>query len=200
MIAGLILAGMLGPAPDKLPVFPVRSVPAPQPLAAKLILESARRQLNPPAVYDASYKALSYPGGDVSGDRGACSDVVIRALRWAGYDLQKLIHADMAKATYPRAGGKRDKNIDHRRVANQVIFFARHGLKLSITAFRPERFKPGDIVTWKLPSNLDHIGIVSDRSQNGRPMMIHNIAGTAEEDVLTAWKMTGHYRFPKPRS
>lgn len=200
MNAALILAGLLGQAAPRLPVHSLRNSPAPQPLAAKLILESARRQLAPPAVYDASYRRLSYPVGDVPADRGACSDVIVRALRWAGYDLQKLIHEDMAKATYPRAGGKRDKNIDHRRVANQVVYFARHGLKLSITAFRPERFKPGDIVTWKLPNNLDHVGIVSDRKVDGRPMMIHNIAGAAEEDVLIAWKMTGHYRFPKPRS
>lgn len=200
MIACLLAAGLLGQSQTRLPVHSVRSAPAPQPLAAKLILESAKRQLAPPAVYDASYRRLSYPGGDVPADRGACSDVIVRALRWAGYDLQKLIHEDMTKATYPRAGGRRDKNIDHRRVANQVVYFARHGLKLSITAFRPERFKPGDIVTWKLPSGLDHVGIVSDRKVDGRPLMIHNISGAAEEDVLTEWKMTGHYRFPKPRS
>lgn len=200
MICSILASALLTQPGEVLPVHSVRATPAPQPLAARLILESARRQLSPPAVYDASYQRLSYPGGDVPADKGACSDVIIRALRWAGYDLQKLIHEDIKKGTYPRVTGRRDRNIDHRRVANQVVYFARHGQKLSITAFRPERFKPGDFVTWKLPNNLDHIGIVTDRKIDGRPLVIHNIAGAAEEDVLTAWRMTGHYRFPKPRS
>lgn len=200
MIAPLLAYALLTQSGGALPVHSVRAKPASQPLAAQLILESARRQLSPPAVYDASYQRLSYPGGDVPADRGACSDVIVRALRWAGYDLQKLIHEDIKKGTYPRVTGKRDKNIDHRRVANQVVYFARFGQRLSIAAFRPERFKPGDFVTWKLPNNLDHIGIISDRKVDGRPLVIHNIAGAAEEDVLIAWRMTGHYRFPKPGS
>lgn len=200
MTTVLLLAGiMLQPKPATV-VHSVRAKPAAQPLAAQLILESARRQLNPPAVYDASYQRLSYPGGDVPSSRGACSDVIVRALRWAGYDLQKLIHEDMAKFNYPRGQGKRDRNIDHRRVANQIVYFARFGQKFSITAIKQDRFLPGDFVVWKLPNNLDHIGIISDKKVNGRPLVIHNIAGAAEEDVLFEWRITGHYRFPKARS
>ena len=65
----------------------------------------------------------------------------------------------------------------------------------------PERFRPGDLVTWTLPGNLPHIGIVSRRrSATGTPLIVHNIgAGPALEDVLFAYEMTGHYRFPPPR-
>ncbi len=200
MTTALLLAGIVLQSQPAAPLYTVRAKPSVQPLAAKLIIESAKRQLDPPAVYDASYQKLRYPGGDVLGTRGACSDVIVRALRWAGYDLQKLIHEDMAKHHYPRGGGKRDRNIDHRRVANQIVYFARHGSKLSTAAIKPETFLPGDFVVWKLPNNLDHIGIISDKKVNGRSLVIHNIAGAAEEDVLNEWKITGHYRFPKARS
>lgn len=200
MTTALLLAGIiLQPKPANV-VHSARAKPAVQPLASNLILESARRQLNPPAIYDASYQRLSYPGGDVPSTRGACSDVIVRALRWAGYDLQKLIHEDMAKFNYPRGHGKRDKNIDHRRVANQIVYFARFGQKLSISSIKQEQFLPGDFVVWKLPNNLDHIGIISDKKVNERPLVIHNIAGAAEEDVLFEWRITGHFRFPKARS
>ncbi|MES2542986.1 MAG: DUF1287 domain-containing protein, partial [Pseudomonadota bacterium] len=58
---------------------------------------------------------------------------------------------------------------------------------------------PGDIISWKLPGNLDHIGIVSDRRTDaGVPLILHNIgAGAKEEDILFAYPMTGHYRIGK---
>lgn len=176
--------------------------PLRQPGAAAAILAGARAQLVKPAIYDASYRRIAYPMGDVPADRGACSDVVIRALRNAGYDLQKLIHEDMARAAYPRKGARRDRNIDHRRVANQRFFFRRFGEVIPHEGIQGERSKtwqirPGDIITWKLPNNLDHIGIVTDKVVDGRPLLIHNIRQTIEEDVLLAWPITGHYRFPR---
>jgi len=170
-------------------------------VAAKIV-EGARQQCHKPAKYDASYRSIPYPGGDVAADRGACTDVIIRALRNAGYDLQKLIHEDMKEnfSAYPRRGEKTDTNIDHRRVPNQQHFFAKFGRQLSIRtdgAFL-KQWQPGDIVTWKLDSGLDHTGVLSDEIDiHGRPFVIHNLQVTAEEDVLTSWKITGHYRFPK---
>jgi uncharacterized protein YijF (DUF1287 family) len=164
-------------------------------VAAKIV-EGAKQQLQHPAVYNASYYSMSYPGGDVPSDRGACTDVVVRALRQAGYDLQKLIRDDMKGhfSDYPRHGAKPDTNIDHRRVPNQRYFFSRFGKSLGVD----KDWQPGDIVTWKLDSGLDHTGVLTD-SVNGRglPLVIHNLSQTAEEDVLTAWKITGHYRYPK---
>ncbi|WP_426106822.1 DUF1287 domain-containing protein [Massilia sp. TSP1-1-2] len=134
-----------------------------------------------------------------------CTDVVVRAYRKLGVDLQQLVHQDMVKAwsAYPHAQKwqlkKPDTNIDHRRVPNLATFFARHG-----TTVPPSKagrdYLPGDVVTWRLPGNLTHIGIVGDKpSQAGVPQMIHNIGGGAqEEDMLFKYEITGHYRWQPP--
>lgn len=164
------------------------------------ILQGAKDLLKEPARYDASYRSISYPGGDVAKDRGACTDVLIRAFRNAGHDLQLLIHEDMGKVRYEGADGTRDRNIDHRRVRNQAQFFKRHAEVLTKKVDRSSRSEwlPGDVVCWKLDSGRDHTGIISDRKNaQGLPYVIHNIWQTAEEDVLTKWKIVGHYRYPK---
>src|SRR5678815_827141 len=56
--------------------------------AAKLIT-AAREQIGVTKSYDSAYVVLEYPGGDVPDDRGVCTDVVIRAFRKLGLDLQK---------------------------------------------------------------------------------------------------------------
>jgi uncharacterized protein len=80
-------------------------------------------------------------------------------------------------------------------VPNLRTLFARIGAELPLDT-GPTPYLPGDIVTWTLPGNLDHIGIVSDRlAANGTPLILHNIGGGAqEEDILFAYPMTGHYR------
>jgi uncharacterized protein YijF (DUF1287 family) len=166
------------------------------------IVAAARRQIG--TSYTQDYFSLKYPNGDPPRTLGACTDVVVRALRPAGYDLQKLIHEDMVRnfSQYPRKWGLRrtDKNIDHRRVANQAVFFGRFGRVLGTSAAPStwSAWQPGDIVRWKLPGNLDHIGIVSNRrSTSGRPLVIHNLGGCAEEDALVAWPIVAHFRFPR---
>ncbi len=153
--------------------------------------------------YDGSYFAIPYPNGDVPEHVGVCIDVVIRSYRALGVDLQVLVHEDMVKnfADYPskRIWGldKTDKNIDHRRVPNLQIFFSRHGRSLSISQ-RPGDYAPGDIVTWMLPGNLPHIGIVTDRVSDatGNPLAVHNIgAGPHLDDMLFSYEITGHYRY-----
>ncbi len=161
---------------------------------ASKIVEGARLQLVEPAAYTVGYFKLGYPNGDIPRSKGVCTDVVIRSLRHAGFDLQKLIHDDAKanRAAYPRIQ-KLDTNIDHRRVPNQAVYFTRNQKRLSLFAWRP-----GDIVWWKLPNGLDHIGVLSDRrGQSGELMVIHNIRTTAEEDVLNKWKIVGHYRWIK---
>ncbi|GAB4275687.1 MAG: hypothetical protein Kow0029_17080 [Candidatus Rifleibacteriota bacterium] len=152
-------------------------------------------------LYDGSYRKIKYPGGDVPADRGVCTDVVIRVYRRLGIDLQKEVHLDMLAAfpKYPRIWGLKrpDPNIDHRRVPNLQTFFKRKGISLKVTA-NPDDYYPGDLVTWMLPGNLPHIGIVTDRlSEDGlRPMIVHNIGqGPKLEDMLFAFKITGHYRY-----
>jgi uncharacterized protein len=169
---------------------------------AKSVVKNAQQQALQGARYDASYVKIAYPNGDVPPTQGACTDVIVRAFRHAGYDLQKLIHEDMKKSPrdYPRRGKKLDTNIDHRRVPNQVVFFKKFGKMLtnSVSGNALNQWRAGDIVCWKLSNNLDHTGIISDRiGASGMPMVIHNIAGCTEEDCLTEWRIVGHYRYPR---
>lgn len=152
--------------------------------------------------YDPGYVAMSYPGGDVPSDAGVCSDEVIRSYRALGIDLQKEVHEDMKKhlTAYPEGLRTLDRNIDHRRVANLMVFFKHNGQALPVTR-RAADYTPGDLVTWDLGNGLNHIGIVVDQksSSSGRYMIVHNIGqGPRMEDVLFSWKITGHYRYFGP--
>lgn len=177
---------------------PATARTAPHPRVA-----AARRQIGVTVVYDPAYVVLSYPGGDVAQDRGVCTDVVIRAMRDEGLDLQKTVHEDMRAHfdLYPKKWGLRraDRNIDHRRVPNLQTWFARQGWSLAPSQ-SASAYRSGDLVTWMLPGNLPHIGIVSDRTgSRDVPLIIHNIGrGTREEDILFAYPITGHYRPAKP--
>ena len=163
------------------------------------IIQSAYAQVGVTLRYDPSYVSIPFPGGDVPIDRGVCTDVIVRAYRSIGVDLQLLVNQDMRKAfpAYPRKWGlsRPDPNIDHRRVENLAVFFVRHGQSLPITKEATD-YRPGDLVTWRLPDGHPHIGIVSDRSADGRPLLVHNIgAGAKVEDILFAFTITGHYRY-----
>ena len=173
-----------------------------QPSASRVI-EGATRQVGKTVSYDPAYRRIAYPGGDVPLTTGVCTDVVIRAYRHAGVDLQVLVHEDMKANfwSYPRNWGLRrpDTNIDHRRVPNLATFFRRKGAALPVTK-RGADYKPGDIVTWKLAAGLPHIGIVSNIRVRGtdRYFVVHNIgSGTRLEDVLFAYDVTGHFRWAR---
>lgn len=59
-------------------------------------------------------------------------------------------------------------------------------------------YRAGDIVAWRLDNGLLHIGVLSDRRLEGRPLVLHNIgAGVREEDLLFRYQVIGHYRFPQ---
>ena len=169
---------------------------------AATLVTAARAQVGVTRTYDPTYVRLAYPMGDVPIERGVCADVLIRSFRAAGVDLQRLVHEDMRKdfSVYPRIWGLKapDSNIDHRRVPNLEAFFRRRGATLAVSE-RAVDYHAGDVVSWRLPNGLAHIGLVSDRlaaDGSGRPLVIHNIgAGTQEEDVLFAWKPVGHYRW-----
>src|SRR6266545_3045725 len=86
------------------------------------------------------------------------------------------------------------QKIDHRRVPNLQIYFSRKGKSLS-TEGSSETFLPGDIITWDLGGGADHVGMVVNvwYRPAQRYLIVHNIgAGTRMEDVLFAWKITGH--------
>lgn len=166
-------------------------------------IQAAMDQIGVTVMYDPAYVKLTYPGGDVPLDRGVCTDVVIRALRKLGLDLQALVHIDMEKnfSAYPRKWGlkKPDRNIDHRRVPNLMCWFTRKGYALPISS-RETDYRPGDIVAWSLIDGRPHIGIVSHLPTHGtsRFQCVHNIgAGAQVEDILFTFKIIGHYRiFP----
>lgn len=168
---------------------------------ARLIVEGLAVQLDSTRFYDPSYVAIEYPGGDVPLRTGVCADVIVRAFRHAGIDLQVEIHQDMKKAfrKYPPLWGlsKPDRNIDHRRVANQMRFFERRDKSLTISTDSTQ-YLPGDVVAWMLPGNLYHIGVVSSSrsARTGRPLIVHNIgSGAQTHDCLFTWKVIGHYRW-----
>lgn len=186
-------------------VAPPVTVAKPLPLAAspqlKQLIEGAVAQSNVTTGYDPSYVKLDYPNGDVDATTGVCSDVVVRAFRKAGIDLQKEVHEDMklAWAEYPKKWGAQgtDSNIDHRRVLNLNTFFTRQKKSLPISANRND-YLPGDVVAWELSDGVEHIGIMTDHWSvpDEHCLVIHNIgAGARMEDVLFNWKIIGHYRY-----
>lgn len=169
------------------------------------LAEAALERTHHQVTYHGAYYAIAYPNGDVPKNIGVCTDVVIRSYRSLGIDLQRLVHEDMKQFfhAYPskRIWGltRPDKNIDHRRVPNLQTFFSRHGETLALSS-NPKNFQAGDLVTWVLPGNLPHIGIVSNQISkiSGNPLIVHNIGNGPElEDALFSYKMTGHYRFKK---
>jgi len=184
-------------------------------LACLLLSCSFQSQTNPPSslsqaaleltkddvTYDPAYFKIAYPGGDVPKDKGVCTDVVIRAYRKLGIDLQQKVHEDMKAhfSVYPKKWGLKttDTNIDHRRVPNLMTFFERKGTVLAKSK-NPSDYRPGDIVCWDLGGGITHIGIVVDKKspQNDRYMVVHNIgSGQRLEDCLFSFQIIGHYRY-----
>jgi len=168
---------------------------------SKKLIKAAIERTKHIVRYDGSYRKISYPNGDVPDNVGVCTDVIIRSYRKLGIDLQKDIHEDMKENfdMYPKLWGlsKPDPNIDHRRVPNLQTLFKRKGILVPVTG-NPNDYVAGDIVSWMLPGNLPHIGIVIDlRSRDGsEPLVVHNIgSGPVIEDILFDYQITGHYRY-----
>jgi hypothetical protein len=187
-VLGVVMVGVL------------QVVPLPAGDPGQALAAAAARQVGVTVRYDPAYRRLAYPGGDVPMDRGVCTDVLIRAYRVLGVDLQVEVHQDMRQAwpAYPNPWGLRgpDRNIDHRRVPNLATFFRRHGQVIPPSRV-PADFLPGDVVTWRLPSGLPHIGLVAGGpSPAGVPWIIHNIGeGVRREDRLFQYEVTGHFRY-----
>jgi uncharacterized protein len=167
------------------------------------VVEDAVEQSTYTLYYDPSYVKLDYPGGDVPRERGACTDVIIRAFRKVDVDLQKEIHEDMARSfnAYPQKWGlaRPDRNIDHRRVPNMMTYFARQRKALAISADAKD-YLPGDVVAWDLGNGTTHIGLVTNIISDNPDgfLLAHNIgAGVKIEEVLFTWRIIGHYRFFK---
>jgi uncharacterized protein YijF (DUF1287 family) len=153
--------------------------------------------------YDPAYFRIPYPNGDVPANKGVCTDVIIRAYRKVGIDLQKEVHEDMKAhfGKYPKKWGMKttDRNIDHRRVPNLMTFFSRYGTVKKIT-MQSKDYQPGDIVCWNLRGGINHIGlVVNKKSADGkRYLIVHNIGrGQVLEDCLFRFAIIGHYQYKK---
>ncbi|MEM6625670.1 MAG: DUF1287 domain-containing protein [Pseudomonadota bacterium] len=176
-----------------------QSAPDPdKPLHLKLA-HAAEARLSKRVVYDPAYIALDYPGGDPPDDRGVCTDVVVRAYRGVGVDLQRSVHEDMTDhfSDYPAFWGlsRPDANIDHRRVPNLETYFSRQGALLGANVPEDD-LQPGDIVSWRV-DRLPHIAVASSRRGGaGRVRFVHNIgAGPQLDACYDAWPRTGVFRY-----
>jgi uncharacterized protein YijF (DUF1287 family) len=168
---------------------------------AQALIQAAVAQTATRVTYDGSYRRIAYPGGDVPANIGVCTDLIVRAYRAVGVDLQVRVHEDMKAAfsSYPRLWGlsRADPNIDHRRVPNLQTYLRRRGAQVPISRDASD-YLPGDMVTWILPGNLPHIGLVTDQRSpdGGRWLIAHNIGrGPEIEDMLFSYPISGHYRY-----
>ncbi|MDO5635621.1 MAG: DUF1287 domain-containing protein [Myroides sp.] len=155
--------------------------------------------IDPTIKYTPDYVSIVYPNGDVPPETGVCTDVIIRAYRKLGIDLQKEVHEDMKNSfeMYPKIWGlsRPDTNIDHRRVPNLETFFRRKGKELTVTQ-NADDYKTGAIVTWMINDKMPHIGIVTNRlTKDGkRRLIVHNVgSGQVLEDCLFKYRITGHF-------
>jgi uncharacterized protein YijF (DUF1287 family) len=183
----------LAPTPPATAVVPATPARAD---FGRALAAAAKSQLGELVVYTDAYRRLSYPMGDVPKQFGVCTDVVVRAYRALGVDLQALVHTSRAS--------RGDASIDHRRTEVLRRFFTAQGLSLPPSTYS-EDYQPGDIVTYYRPQNTgssSHIAIVSDEiGPSGQPMIIHNRGwGPQLEDALFVDQITGHYRYSGPAS
>jgi hypothetical protein len=168
-----------------------------------VLMGAHKTRLNADA-YTEGYVSMSYPMGDVPREMGVCTDVIIRALRNAGLDLQKAVHEDIKRAprAYPMVKGKGSSSIDHRRVKTILPWFKRNMDQRSARLDDPaDPLRPGDIVfmdTFPSKTGPDHIGIISDRiGADGLPVVINNWTNgtvTAEMELLGWVPVTHRFR------
>ena len=171
-------------------------------LAARIVA-GARQSVDRAPRYDPAYVELAYPGGDAPLDQGGAVDVVIRAFRHAGVDLQQVLHEDVVANLDAYPINEPDSSIDHRRLRNLVPLFERQAASLPTGA--DGGWAPGDVVFWDRNANgiAGHIGIVTDETgPSGQLLVVHHHRPTGEfagtpgaDDVLFRWPAVGHYRW-----
>ena len=155
--------------------------------------------------YDGRYLPIAYPLGDVPRTIGVCTDVIVRALRNAGLDLQRALQEDIAKAprAYPMVQ-RPNPSIDHRRVKSVLPYFARHfeahSPRIDAAA---DPLQPGDVVfmdTFPTRPGAEHVGIVSEQlGANGLPLVTNNWTDgtvTRAMSLLPDVPITQRFRMP----
>jgi len=173
------------------------------------IVDGAREEARLGTPYVMNYEVIPYPGGDVTSGTGVCTDLVVRAFRRAGIDLQREVHLDrkVRPGAYPKIWDKNgiDSNIDHRRCPNLVVWFRKYARELTtdLNGAALKEWQPGDVVFYvqKGASQPWHVGIVSDQrdSATGIPMIIDSFPPrTSESHRLDAFApVHSHFRMEK---
>lgn len=159
------------------------------------IVAGARADADRAPAYDDGY----YEGGYPPDDRGACTDVVWRAFRQAGYDLKAMVDADIAADpdSYAAAAPSADPNIDFRRTGVLDVFFSKYGESLTTDIADHGQWQGGDIVVFE---HVRHVGVISDRrDRDGVSYVIHNMGQRQRENDYLAFDrhmaVSAHYRF-----
>lgn len=207
LLLALILAGYGSYCKARRALFPVSQPEVhPRPLSPalpgskltpfqKIIETDLARQVRA----DIRYRDGYYLGGEPPARYGVCTDVVIRSFRAAGVDLQQNVADDIQARRTDYAITKPDRNIDHRRCRNLVVFFQRHALALPIAGASAD-WQPGDIVFWDTPNNgkVDHVGMIGcGHDADSVPTVIHHWPGlpVSETEGLYGWTIRYHYRW-----
>lgn len=151
--------------------------------------------------------AKGFPGGDIDPGQAVCTDVIVRAVRAAGLDLQPLVYEDrvLHGGLYPDRTKSPSTQLDHRRVRVLVPYLQRHA---AAGAFDTAAgIKPGDIVIFDTGiangTRFDHIGIVdgaTDGHGQSRAINIWTVGYQTSSMALigrdyptvTAWFRLGH--------
>lgn len=133
------------------------------------VLAAARAQIEAAALYTVAAMRvvpIAFPGGDIPAGQAVCTDVIVRALRGAGLDLQVLVFEDrnLHPERYPNRRERPNPVIDHRRVGNLVALLRRHAVTGAVGS--AQGLGPGDVVIFDTGiangTPFDHIGIVDD--------------------------------------
>ncbi len=167
------------------------------------VLVGAMKTVHNGASYGGGYRRIEFPGGDIPREDGVCTDVVVRAVRNAGLDIQAELQRDIKRSpkSFPMVK-KRNANIDHRRVKTLLPYFKRQW-EAHASALDDEKdpLRPGDIIfmdTFPNRSGPEHIGIVSNRiGPSGHPMVVNNWTNgfkTSEMDLLNYVPVTHRFR------
>jgi uncharacterized protein YijF (DUF1287 family) len=145
------------------------------------------------------YRDGYYTGGDPPPNIGVCTDVVIRAFRGAGVDLQRAVTTDIRARPDAYRISRPDPNIDHRRCRNLVCYFRAYAVALPTSGAQAD-WQPGDIVFWDISGHgkPEHVGMIGNgRDADGNPTVVHHWPGcpVAETDGLYGWTVRYHFRW-----
>lgn len=183
----------------------------PQYISSRLV-GSMYSQLRSPARFSADAAAITpmaYPMGDIPASKGMSTDLVVRALRDAGVDLQAQVHEDVL--LHPEAYewiNAANPAIDHRRPRNLAVWLERntHSLPLDV-AQAPETFQPGDVLIFDTGlangTPYDVAGLVSMERSRGLPMVFTVLEPGSVARNLPLLDgpepaLVGHYRLAHP--